>query len=280
MTKNILLIFLSLVLLSCGSDTKQTDNVITVTIEPLRFFTEKIAGDRYTVQTMVPSGSSPETYEPTPQQLVKLNNSTLYIKVGKIGFERAWMQRLQANAPHTKIIDSSEGITYIEDRNGIEDPHTWMSCKNARIISKNILTALLDTKTNGKQCSKEDKEYFTRNYNKLIAEINNTENYILQNKKQNKSFIIYHPILTYFAHDYGITQLPLEEEGREPNSRQILELIKTAKEKNVKTIFIQREFSPRNAMQVVDALKTEPTEINPLSYDWAEEMRTIIKEIR
>src|SRR5574344_301280 len=111
---------------SCLGGNKAIQEHITVTIEPLRFFTEKIAGDRLPVQTMVPSGSNPETYEPTPRQLVELSHSPFYIKIGEIGFETTWMQKLQENAPHMKVIDSSKGIRYIADKNGIKDPHTWM----------------------------------------------------------------------------------------------------------------------------------------------------------
>lgn len=276
----ILLIFISLFISSCSSNNEKANNNITVTIEPLRFFTERIAGDRFSVQTMVPSGSSPETYEPTPRQLVYLSHSCLYIKIGKIGFERTWMSRLKVNAPQMKIIDSSEGIRYIKDENGIEDPHTWMSCKNARIISRNILNALLKTKNNNSPCTKKDSIYFTNNYNKLIKDINKTERSIIAKKKRNKTFIIYHPILTYFAKEFDMKQLPMEEEGREPNAKQMMQLIQTAKKDKVKTIFIQREFSPRSSMQIVMALHSEPTEINPLSYNWLEEMRNIVNDIR
>lgn len=83
---------------------------IIVSIEPLRYFTEQIAGDRFVVKSMVPKGSNPETYEPTARQMIDLSKSDMYIKVGQIGFERAWMKKLEKNAPHTIVIDSSQGI--------------------------------------------------------------------------------------------------------------------------------------------------------------------------
>ena len=126
-------------LFSCSSP-KPADNarIITVSIEPLRYYTEQIVGDTYEVVTMVPKGSSPETYEPTAKQMTKLTNSILYIKVGNLGFERTWMPRLEANAPHTTIVDASESIATKED----DDPHTWMSAKNALVIAHNIYNAL------------------------------------------------------------------------------------------------------------------------------------------
>ena len=134
---------------------------ITVTIEPLRYFAHQIAGERYQIQTMVPAGNNPETYEPTPRQMVELNHTTLYFKVGRIGFETTWMRQLQENAPQMKVIDTSVGIVPAKSINGIEDPHTWMSCPSARHIAYNIYRALC-------QAWPADSSYFKRNYQQLI----------------------------------------------------------------------------------------------------------------
>lgn len=138
---------------SCSSPKPDTGKpaVITVTIEPLRYFTEAIAGDKFDIVSMVPDGSSPETYDPTPQQLVALAQSKAYFQIGHIGFEQTWMQRLQANAPHLLFYDMSENVPLMEgtchethqhnhDHN--VDPHIWNSTKNAEIIVKNIYHAL------------------------------------------------------------------------------------------------------------------------------------------
>ena len=108
---------------------------VTVTIEPFRYFVEQIAGDDVNVNVMVPAGSSPETYEPTPQQMVDLSQSVFYFKVGQIGFEKTWMKKLQQNAPDMKVIDTSAGIAMLKTQSGNIDPHTWMSIKSADIIT-------------------------------------------------------------------------------------------------------------------------------------------------
>ena len=110
MNKIIWIGILLLTLVGCEHASQHKTRQITVTIEPLRYFTEQIAGDHFEVNTMVPKGGNPETYEPTPQQMIQLAKSDLYIKVGNIGFERIWMPKLKQNAPHTLIIDSSYGI--------------------------------------------------------------------------------------------------------------------------------------------------------------------------
>lgn len=244
---------------------------ITVTIEPLRWFTEQLCGDRYKVLTMVPAGSSPETYEPTPRQLVDLSHTLLYIKVGQIGFERSWMTRLKENAPKMTIVDSSRGLSYIHSSDNTLDPHTWMSCHSARLIARNIYDALLakGAKSHG------DSLFYRQRYGRLLHRINTVDRMIRRHSFRQRAFVIYHPILTYFARDYGLIQLPMEEEGREPSARQMQMLIHRARQLHVKTVFIQREFSPRNAMEVVEATHAEPVSINPLAYDWDQEMLNI-----
>lgn len=257
------------ILLACQSAKTSKKPIISVTIEPLRYFTEQIAGNQFDVRSIVPTGSSPETYEPTPRQMVELSQSPIYIKVGKIGFERTWMKRLQANAPKMKVVDSSNGIRYIQSNPTIEDPHTWMSCNNARIIAYNIYHALLQQVK-----SEADKANFKKRYNALICQIDALDKAIKKEVYHStyRSFVIYHPTLTYFAHDYGFQQLSIEEEGREPSAGQMEALVRTAKAKMVKTLFIQREFSPQGTIAIRNATHAKAIEINPLDYNWKQQM--------
>ena len=90
---------------SQASNDDETKPVITVTLEPQRYFTEAIAGDKFKVVSMVPKGSSPETYDPIPQQLVSLGDSKAYFRIGYIGFEQTWMDRLMNNTPHIQVFE-------------------------------------------------------------------------------------------------------------------------------------------------------------------------------
>ena len=258
-------------LFSCSSAKNDNANKITVSIEPLRYLTEQIVGDRFEVVTMVPKGSSPETYEPTARQMADLSESILYIKVGELGFERTWMPRLTSNAPHITVVNSSEGITsHIGD-----DPHSWMSARNAIIMAHNIYEAV-------KRIDVKDSVFFRQRLDSLCSVIHATDKYIRQTTAQAhcKSFIIYHPALTYFASDYGLEQLALEEHGREPSAAELEQIISTARAKGVKTMFVQREFANRNVDIITNAIGARKVEINPLGYDWNKEMRRIAAEIR
>ena len=274
MKKYIVILIAFLALTSC-SDVQKNERMITVSIEPLRFFTEEIAGDKFKVSTMVPEGMSPETYEPTAQQMMRLAQSDMFIKVGGIGFEVTWMKRMEANAPHTLVVNSSEGINEIKTSNGVSDPHTWMSTVNAPIIAQNIRNALI-------AIDQKDSLYFRQRMESLCEKIQATDLNVRKylTKDKSKAFLIYHPPLTYFAKDYQLKQIPIEEHGREPSSAQTANIIQQAKKDHVKVMFVQKQFSIKNTRAITESVGATPVEINPFSYDWANEMVNVAKSLK
>ena len=264
-------LFVVAVILAACEGTKREKPVVTVTIEPLRYFVEQIAGDKVSVTTLVPKGSSPETYEPTAQQMVNMSKSALFVKVGNLGFERTWMEKLNTLTSHITIVDTSEGIEYVSasDR-GITDEHTWMSTKNALVIAHNIYLAL--TKVDS-----SSSVYYKERYDSLVASINKLNSTITQQLKSidNRSFIIYHPALTYFAKDYSLTQLALEEDGREPSAASLAKLITNAKKLGTKLMFVQKEFDNRNREIITIETGVKTVDINPLDYNWDKQMTLV-----
>ena len=272
--RTILPLLLCLLLAACKQTAQQT-SLVTVTIEPLRYFAEAIAGNRFTIVTLVPNGGNPETYEPTAKQMVELSQSALYIKVGQIGFERTWMERLAESAPDTRIVDSSKGITPVQSSEHADDPHTWMSTRNAVLIAKNICNAFI-------QQNPEDSVYFKKNLEVLLHKIADVDGFVKTQlaNSATKAFLIYHPTLTYFAHDYGLMQISVEEEGREPTAAQLKQTIVLAKQQQVKLMFVQKEFANRNTDIVAKGSGARQIEINPLSYHWDKEMRKIAQTLK
>ena len=264
---------------SAQSEQKPT---ITVTLEPLRYFTEAIAGDQYQVVSMVPKGSSPETYDPTPQQLVALNKSQAYFRIGHIGFEQTWMDRLASNSPQLKFFDTSEGIDLIRTAGhqhgdhyhaGGVEPHVWNSANNAIILTENIYQALCELDASHQSYYKERLDSLKQ----AIQQTDQTIRELLQ--KADRSFLIYHPALSYFARDYGLKQISIEEEGKEPSPAQLKTLIETCRKENIHVIFVQQEFDIRNAQLIADELGVTIIPINPLSYDWSTEMINVAKAL-
>lgn len=277
MRRLLYLIILCVIFVSCKQATKKPNHdnkpVVTVTIPPYQYFVNQIAGDKVDVNVMVSNGNNPETYEPYAQQMVDLAKSSLYLKVGSIGFEQTWMNKLQQNAPDMKVIDTSVGITPAKTPGGNIDPHVWMSCKNVRIIGRNILQSLCELRP-------KDKEYFEKNYQKFLQIIGQRDSAITQEIKNNPDFehkfVIYHPILTYFARDYKLEQLAIEEEGREPSAAQLQSLIERAKKEKIKYCLIQAEFANRNTTTFIKESGTKAFNINPLQGYWVEAMKEVM----
>ena len=154
------------------------------------------------------------------------------------------------------------------------DPHTWSSISGAKVIAKNTLDAFVSL-------DPENKEYYQANYEQLTKEIGETEKTVssLLHSLDNKTFIIYHPALTYLANEYGLTQLCIEMDGKEPSPAQLKELVETAREHNAKVVFIQREFDQKNAELIAKETGCRLIPINPLDYDWGKEMIHIAKSL-
>ena len=284
MKRFLYLIILCVILAGCkGTPQKQADSgkasrtekpavtvTVTVTISPYKYFVDQIAKGKVDVNVMVSNGNNPETYEPYAQQMMELSKSALYLKVGSIGFEQTWMKKLQDNAPDMKVIDTSVGIKPAKTPGGNIDPHVWMSCKNARIIASNMLKALCELEP-------KHKTFFEKNYKSLLSIIDKRDSTIKESFKKDpdlvRKFVIYHPILTYFARDYQLEQLAIEEEGREPSASQLKSLIERARKEKIKFCLIQAEFANRNTTTFINESHTKPMNINPLQDDWNRAMQ-------
>ncbi len=282
--KRLIPILTLLICFACGNPTQTNEKaIITVTIEPLRYFTEAIAGENYQVVSMVPKGSSPESYDPTPQQLVNLSKSQAYFRIGYIGFEQVWMKKLEANCPDMKVYNTSKGIDLIRDKGhwhgdhfheGGVEPHIWNSTQNALIIADNIYQALCELDSTHQADYKNRLDSLKQNIRQTDAETRR----LLENA--DSTFLIYHPALSYFARDYRLKQISIEEGGKEPSPAQLKDLIETCRNENIHTIFVQQEFDQRNAQLIAHELGLNIVSINPLSYDWIEEILRTAKALK
>ena len=282
--KKLIYILILLTGYACGNTTQKNEKpILTVTLEPLRYFTEAIAGNQYQVVSMVPKGSSPESYDPTPQQLVNLSRSQAYLRIGYIGFEQAWMKKLEENNPDMKVFDTSKGVNLIRDKGhwhddhfheGGVEPHIWNSTQNAAVIADNIYTALCELDVTHQSDYKQRLDSLKQ----IIRQTDINIRTLLENA--DSTFLIYHPALSYFARDYGLKQISIEEGGKEPSPAQLKALIDTCRKENAHTIFVQQEFDQRNAQLIADELGVNVVSINPLSYNWAEEMLRVASALK
>ena len=287
-----------LLLAACGGKRQRAERMIAVTIEPQRYFAERIAGEHFAIHCVVPAGQSPETYDPTPQQMVQIGQSEAYLRIGHIGFELAWMDAIAQNNPQLQIFDLSEGMPLLQGEeeeeqahehahaheveaaeahhhhHGGVDPHIWSSIHGARIVAQNTLTAL-------QTLDPTHADDYAANYQQVVAVIDSTEAVIntLLKPLAHRSFIIYHPALTYLAAEYEMQQLCIEMDGKEPSPAQLKALVETAQEHQTKVVFVQQEFDQKNAELIAKETGSQLTPINPLAYDWSREMIRIAKAL-
>ncbi len=280
--KNTIFYFVIIVILSlnsCSSNTNNKNHII-VSILPQQNIVSRILGDNYIVTTMVTKGNSPATYAPSPSQIKDISQSSLYIKIGHIGFENAWIDRFKDLNSNLKIEDSSEGIDFIHGEDHIHgehvhhggmEPHIWTSPKTMQTVvynTKNILQKNFPE-------IKEEIELRSKSLIDSLIYIDSLYQNTLASLKD-KSFLIFHPAYTYLARDYKINQISIEHEGKEPSAKWLQSIINIAKQQNIKAIFVQQEFDKRNAEIIAKELGITIVEVSPLNENYEDEMKNLL----
>lgn len=277
------LLCIGLLATACSDRKKDNRPVITVTVEPLRYVTEAVAGDKFRVETLMPQGASPETYEPTPRQMMELDGSVMVLRIGTLGFEQTRLPQMTAEMPDLKMVEAGKGIATLNDEShthspkdafGGKDPHVWMSPDNLRTMARNVCDALCETDTLHADYYRLRLALFEGEANAADAEIRKTLSTVTH-----RTFLIYHPALGYFAHSYGLRQIAVERDGKEPSAAYLSELTGISRAEGVRIVFISKEHSGRAARRLAEETGARVVEINPLSYDVMEQMREIAKAL-
>jgi zinc transport system substrate-binding protein len=282
MMRKIFFLLLICFAISCGRGGNDSGNkIITVSIAPFKYFVEEIAGNDFTVNIMVPAGADPHTYEPFPGQISKLRKSVAYISNGYLGFEMNWLDRFYETNRTMKKLSLADGINPIvsssQHKGGhIEgaDPHYWVSARCALIMASSVKELL-------NELNPSQKVKYEANYQALISKIQEVDRKAreLFSDIPNRCFMIYHPNLAYVARDYGLEEIPVEFEGKEPSPSRMKELIDRARKENIKTIFVQREYDTKNAKAIAGEIGAEITLIDPLSENWQKSTTDIINAL-
>lgn len=260
---------------------------VFVSIAPQRYVVERIGGERVRVDVMVPEGKSPHIYEPTPSQLALLGKASVWFTLG-LEFEGVLVNKVKKSYSRLFVVDTSRGINkrviseeevgehddhhadHDEDTAGAFDPHIWMSLRLAKIQAAHIRDTLVSLDQAG-------KSMYEMNYASLVKELDELDKEItaMLAPYKGRVFFVYHPVLGYFADDYGIRQMAIEMGGKEPSSRVLSEIIQRAKREKVRVIFVQQGFSRRSAEAVAKAINGKVEELNPLSADYVGMFRRI-----
>lgn len=279
-------ILVSFVLAGCGNRHKSYENTLVVSIAPLKYIIETVTCGDFPVEVLVPEGVSPETYSPTPRQMSIAEKSPAIFVTGLIDFENELSSRLRKLLNNNTIIDLSKGIDLIEgtcshnhrDResglhNHGTDPHVWTSPAQLIILARNAYRAI--------EAIYPDSLKYREAYVKLDMELKALDEEVASKISDSgiEYILVYHPALTYYARDYGIIQVALESEGKEPSAVHMRNIVSLAKDNGVKHILYQREFSGSAVKAAAKEIGASIVGINPLAENIPEEITRITNVI-
>ena len=280
-----------------GGDGARADMVVTIL--PIKYLVENITGDDFRIDVLVPSGASPETFEPTPKQYIALNEARMVFSTGLIDFENALLARMQNKE---RLTDLSRGIELMEgscshdhthaaqqhdgededhrhdeadhrhdghDHNAASghghmhgiDPHIWTSPQELRIMARNAFEAI------ARQFP--DSAKYRTAYRSLDERLERLDARCRQmcEASEARAFVIYHPALTYYARAYGLEQIAIENDGKEPSAKHLARIIDEARDKGVTCLLYQSQY-PRSVVDIVARdMGVECREIDPLAED-------------
>jgi zinc transport system substrate-binding protein len=253
------------------SNTSHRINVVT-TIAPLGDFVKTVGGEKVLVTVVVPPGAEPHTFEPTPSLMMDLAKADLYVMNGA-GLE-FWMNKLLEANKNMVVVDSSQGIVLLQESEGETDPHIWLSLHNGALQVDSICRGLVEVDPQNKDYYTKNRDDYLQKLDALDVELNRTFA-----GKKNKIFIVHHPAWTYFARDYGLIQVPLMENEKEPGPKYLGEVIELAKKNNITTIFVEPQFNPKTAEVIAREMKASIVTIDPLAGNYLDNIRNASREI-
>jgi len=258
---------------------------VVVSIVPEVSFVKAIGGEKVDVTLMVEPGHSPHAYEPKASQMKDIAKASLYFAIG-VEFEKVWLERFSTQNRSMKIVDLTQNITKIamaehddhnhhDEEEGGLDPHIWTSPDNVKIIAQNIYEGLVGV-------DRVNQAYYKANLDKFLIYIESIDEQIkaeLKNTPKGAKFMVFHPAWGYFAKQYGLIQLPIEIEGKEPKPQMVAKLISHAKKEQIQAIFTAPEFSDAVAKTIADELKISVIKVSPLNPKWGENLLNLAKAI-
>lgn len=274
------LLLLVPLLSGCVSQREATDQIkVATTIIPLGEFVHAVGGDRVSVTVLVPPGAEPHTFEPSPSQIRKVADADIYVENGA-GLE-SWMVSILNVNPSMLVVDTSRGVSLINGTGEIAggggravDNHIWLSPRDALIQVRNICDGLTRADPAGKDYYANNTDNYIINLKELDAYLNST---FTGTKK--KKFVVLHPAWTYFARDYGLTQIAIDVEEKEPGPKYLTEVVNTALANNITTVFVEPQYNPKMAEVISKEINGKVVSIDDLAPNYIENLKSVGEKI-
>ena len=255
------------------SAVKQTGRLcVAVSIVPQAAFVEAVGGDLVEVLTMIPPGASPENYAPTPQAMEQLSRSRLYFSIGVPAEQSGILPRLNQVNAQMKVVDLAARVDQVyparEFSPGEKDPHRWLSPRRAVEMVKCIYEELAALDPDHADVFRQNAGAYQSQLEQLDAQIRASLAGV-----GGRTFIVYHPAFGYFADDYGLKMIALEEEGKQATSENLQAVIDAARKENIKVVFYQAEMDSKQAKTLARELGGQAELVAPLAPNYIENLR-------
>jgi zinc transport system substrate-binding protein len=258
---------------------------VAVSVPPQAYFVEKIGGGRVRVAVMIPPGASHDDYSPSPRQMAALAGARLYVAVGHPAFEVEThsIAPFLARNPAIRVIDMSRGMRFLpgegsDHHHSGGDAHVWVAPDTVRVAARNIAAGLA-------AADPGHAAEYVANLGSFLTEIDALDRDIRARLGPSLSgaggrkFMVYHPSWGYFAREYGLEQIAIEAEGKEPSAQRLIQLIDRARREKVKVIFVQGGFPRKSAQVIADAVGGRVLTADPQERDWAANLRRVAAEL-
>lgn len=259
----------------CGSknDVESSDKpVIAVSIVPEKTFVEKICGEHTEVVSIIPPGSSPENYEPSPKEIQKISDAKIYFSIGVPAEETNIMPSISDETIKISLNEIVKG-EYSELKIGEgRDPHIWLSPKRVIVMVETIRDEMIKLDPDNKSDYEKNAEDYINKLKGVDEEIKDALEGV-----SNRKFIVFHPAFGYLADDYDLEMYPLEEEGKEATPKHLQEMIDLAKNEEIKVIFYQDEIDSSQSKAFAEEIGGETIGLSPLSPDYIDNMKEMAR---
>lgn len=226
-----------------------------------------VGGEEIETTILLPLGSDPHGFEPTPQDITKILDADVIFANGA-GLEEFLDNLIESAGAQNKVVYVSRGIelrqvesqplqegkTDIEDDDQIGgDPHTWVDPNNVMIWVHNIKETL-------SELDPQDAEYFQVNSEKYEGALKELDIWIREEvasvPEANRKIVSDHNLLGYFADQYGFEQvgavIPSYSTLAEPSASELAKLEDAVKELGVKAVFVGNTVNPNLATRVAE----------------------------
>ena len=260
---------------------------IAVSLQPYATLVKMVGGDRVNVVTLLPPGADPHNYEPKPAIIKAFSLAEIYFTDGS-GLDKAWVPRFLGANKNVKVIDISRNIKWMkaehddhhhhhhDDENEL-DPHIWTSPMRLQLLALNIYESF-------KALDPDHIAYYTNRFMSTQEILRRADRKIVGAvvglPLNRRSFIVFHPSYGYLANDYNLTQYSIEVNGKEPKPKDLAKLIQVGRKNDVKTVFVQPQFSKRAAETIAKELGAVVVETDPLAADFLANIQTFVDALK